>query len=66
MGRVWYHTKFRPGTEDFLHIISKFYELHIVTFGKSITSSYPRIEDRFVGENFPKISFKIVCLYVIL
>ncbi|XP_067944123.1 RNA polymerase II subunit A C-terminal domain phosphatase-like [Watersipora subatra] len=33
MGRVWYHTMFRPGTERFLLAISKLYELHIVTFG---------------------------------
>ena len=30
---MWYHTKFRPGTEKFLKSISKLYELHICTFG---------------------------------
>ncbi|ELT96883.1 hypothetical protein CAPTEDRAFT_23527, partial [Capitella teleta] len=30
---LWYHTKFRPGTEKFLERISKLYELHICTFG---------------------------------
>ena len=29
----WYHTKIRPRTEKFLERISKFYELHIITFG---------------------------------
>ncbi|GFS82711.1 RNA polymerase II subunit A C-terminal domain phosphatase [Nephila pilipes] len=29
----WYHTKLRPGTETFLENISKYYELHICTFG---------------------------------
>ena len=29
----WYHTKIRPRTEKFLEKISKFYELHIITFG---------------------------------
>lgn len=29
----WYHTKFRPYMVDFLKEISKFYELHICTFG---------------------------------
>ncbi|ESN98945.1 hypothetical protein HELRODRAFT_162417 [Helobdella robusta] len=29
----WYHTKFRPYTKKFLDKISKYYELHICTFG---------------------------------
>ena len=29
----WYHTRIRPGTQDFLENISKLYELHICTFG---------------------------------
>ncbi|XP_015904549.1 RNA polymerase II subunit A C-terminal domain phosphatase [Parasteatoda tepidariorum] len=29
----WYHTKLRPGTQSFLEKISRFYELHICTFG---------------------------------
>lgn len=29
----WYHTKFRPFMVEFLEEISKFYELHICTFG---------------------------------
>jgi len=29
----WYHTKLRPHTMQFLQSISKFYELHICTFG---------------------------------
>ncbi|GFY40470.1 RNA polymerase II subunit A C-terminal domain phosphatase [Trichonephila inaurata madagascariensis] len=29
----WYHTKLRPGTVTFLENISKYYELHICTFG---------------------------------
>ncbi|XP_043208610.1 RNA polymerase II subunit A C-terminal domain phosphatase-like isoform X2 [Amphibalanus amphitrite] len=29
----WYHTRFRPGTQEFLKNISKYYELHICTFG---------------------------------
>lgn len=29
----WYHTRIRPGTEKFLEAVSKFYELHICTFG---------------------------------
>lgn len=29
----WYHTRFRPGTKGFLEKISKYYELHICTFG---------------------------------
>lgn len=32
-GWIWYHTKFRPGTKEFLESISKYYELHICTFG---------------------------------
>ena len=34
---TWYHTKMRPGTEDFLENISHLFELYIVTFG---TRSY--------------------------
>ena len=34
---TWYHTKMRPGTEDFLKNVSFLFELHIVTFG---TRSY--------------------------
>ncbi|XP_028966481.1 RNA polymerase II subunit A C-terminal domain phosphatase [Galendromus occidentalis] len=30
---AWYHTRIRPGTEDFLRKISQLFELHIVTFG---------------------------------
>lgn len=29
----WYHTRFRPGTDQFLSNMSKFFELHICTFG---------------------------------
>ncbi|CAD7077403.1 unnamed protein product [Hermetia illucens] len=29
----WYHTKLRPGTDEFLTKISSLYELHICTFG---------------------------------
>ncbi|XP_066995998.1 RNA polymerase II subunit A C-terminal domain phosphatase-like [Anabrus simplex] len=29
----WYHTRIRPGTQRFLSEMSKFYELHICTFG---------------------------------
>ncbi|XP_067632827.1 RNA polymerase II subunit A C-terminal domain phosphatase isoform X2 [Eurosta solidaginis] len=29
----WYHTRLRPGTSLFLEHMSKFYELHICTFG---------------------------------
>jgi len=29
----WYHTRIRPGTQEFLENISKLYELHICTFG---------------------------------
>ncbi|XP_075165552.1 RNA polymerase II subunit A C-terminal domain phosphatase Fcp1 [Haematobia irritans] len=29
----WYHTRLRPGTPGFLERMSKFYELHICTFG---------------------------------
>lgn len=29
----WYHTRLRPGTQQFLSKISKLYELHICTFG---------------------------------
>ncbi|XP_075677102.1 RNA polymerase II subunit A C-terminal domain phosphatase Fcp1 [Dermatophagoides pteronyssinus] len=29
----WYHTKFRPYMNEFLEEISKYYELHICTFG---------------------------------
>ncbi|XP_063995143.1 RNA polymerase II subunit A C-terminal domain phosphatase isoform X2 [Diachasmimorpha longicaudata] len=29
----WYHTRLRPGTRHFLLEMSKFYELHICTFG---------------------------------
>jgi len=38
MSGVWYHTKYRPGTEKFLQTVSKYYELHIVTFGEFITT----------------------------
>ncbi|KAH3778392.1 hypothetical protein DPMN_179849 [Dreissena polymorpha] len=30
---LWYHTRLRPGTKEFLERISKLYELHICTFG---------------------------------
>ncbi|XP_046359942.1 RNA polymerase II subunit A C-terminal domain phosphatase-like [Haliotis rufescens] len=30
---LWYHTRFRPHTREFLEKISKMYELHICTFG---------------------------------
>lgn len=33
---LWYHTRLRPQTEHFLESISKFYELHICTFGSRI------------------------------
>ncbi|XP_063238173.1 RNA polymerase II subunit A C-terminal domain phosphatase isoform X2 [Bacillus rossius redtenbacheri] len=29
----WYHTRLRPGTHKFLREVSKYYELHICTFG---------------------------------
>ncbi|XP_073845794.1 RNA polymerase II subunit A C-terminal domain phosphatase Fcp1 [Musca autumnalis] len=29
----WYHTRLRPGTPEFLERMSKYYELHICTFG---------------------------------
>ncbi|XP_054277966.1 RNA polymerase II subunit A C-terminal domain phosphatase-like [Macrosteles quadrilineatus] len=29
----WYHTRFRPGTHQFLAKVSQLYELHICTFG---------------------------------
>lgn len=29
----WYHTRIRPGTQKFLSEITKYYELHICTFG---------------------------------
>ncbi|XP_075215635.1 RNA polymerase II subunit A C-terminal domain phosphatase Fcp1 [Lycorma delicatula] len=29
----WYHTRLRPGTHQFLTVMSKYYELHICTFG---------------------------------
>ncbi|ODM90724.1 RNA polymerase II subunit A C-terminal domain phosphatase [Orchesella cincta] len=32
-GTVWYHTRIRPYTQQFLENISKLYELHICTFG---------------------------------
>jgi len=38
-GGVWYHTKFRPGTKKFLMEISKYYELHIVTYGEALSVS---------------------------
>jgi len=40
MSGVWYHTKYRPGTEKFLQTVSKYYELHIVTFGEFIATSF--------------------------
>uniref|UniRef100_A0A2C9K6W6 RNA polymerase II subunit A C-terminal domain phosphatase n=1 Tax=Biomphalaria glabrata TaxID=6526 RepID=A0A2C9K6W6_BIOGL len=30
---MWYHTRFRPFTQQFLESVSKMYELHICTFG---------------------------------
>ncbi|PAA65043.1 hypothetical protein BOX15_Mlig004593g1, partial [Macrostomum lignano] len=30
---VWYHTRVRPGVEEFLARISSLYELHIISFG---------------------------------
>lgn len=32
-GSPWYHTRIRPGTSKFIENISKYYELHICTFG---------------------------------
>lgn len=32
-GNPWYHTRLRPGTEKFLEGMSKYFELHICTFG---------------------------------
>ncbi|CAL1528051.1 unnamed protein product [Lymnaea stagnalis] len=32
-GMMWYHTRFRPFTMQFLETVSKMYELHICTFG---------------------------------
>ncbi|CAC5403310.1 CTDP1 [Mytilus coruscus] len=32
-GKMWYHTRIRPGTQHFLETVSKMYELHICTFG---------------------------------
>ena len=31
---IWYHTKFRPGCEEFLKAMSEIFELHMVTFGE--------------------------------
>jgi RNA polymerase II subunit A-like phosphatase len=36
-GSMWYHTRLRPGTREFLERIGMLYELHICTFG---TRSY--------------------------
>ncbi|XP_069672382.1 RNA polymerase II subunit A C-terminal domain phosphatase isoform X1 [Periplaneta americana] len=32
-GSPWYHTRLRPGTQKFLNEMSRYYELHICTFG---------------------------------
>ncbi|XP_066903252.1 RNA polymerase II subunit A C-terminal domain phosphatase-like [Halyomorpha halys] len=32
-GNPWYHTRLRPGTQKFLEDMSKYFELHICTFG---------------------------------
>jgi TFIIF-interacting CTD phosphatase-like protein len=32
-GSPWYHTRLRPGTQKFLSEMSRYYELHICTFG---------------------------------
>jgi RNA polymerase II subunit A-like phosphatase len=32
-GSPWYHTRLRPGTQQFLSEMSKYFELHICTFG---------------------------------
>ncbi|XP_035708197.1 RNA polymerase II subunit A C-terminal domain phosphatase isoform X2 [Folsomia candida] len=39
-GSVWYHTRLRPRTIEFLESVSKLYELHICTFG---TRSYAHV-----------------------
>lgn len=41
----WYHTKFRPHTEEFLENMSKLFELHICTFG---VRSYAHTIARFL------------------
>ena len=41
----WYHTKFRPRTEEFLEKMSKLFELHICTFG---VRSYAHTIARFL------------------
>ncbi|GAB6030521.1 hypothetical protein CHUAL_007387 [Chamberlinius hualienensis] len=33
---MWYHTKIRPGTKEFLKEIGQMYELHICTFGSRL------------------------------
>lgn len=32
-GSAWYHTRLRPGTQKFLEDMTKYFELHICTFG---------------------------------
>ncbi|ESO87837.1 hypothetical protein LOTGIDRAFT_179207 [Lottia gigantea] len=54
---LWYHTKFRPGTKDFLKKISEMYELHICTFGVRM---YAHTIARFIDPDGKYFSHRIL------
>ncbi|KAK6185364.1 hypothetical protein SNE40_007614 [Patella caerulea] len=54
---LWYHTKFRPGTKEFLEKISKLFELHICTFGVRM---YAHTIARFIDPDGKYFSHRIV------
>ncbi|CAH1780493.1 unnamed protein product [Owenia fusiformis] len=56
-GKLWYHTKFRPHTEQFLEKISKMYELHICTFG---VRAYAHTIARFLDPDGKYFSHRIL------
>jgi RNA polymerase II subunit A-like phosphatase len=54
---AWYHTKFRPHTEQFLERISQLYELHICTFG---TRTYAHTIAKFLDPDGRYFSQRIL------
>ncbi|RZF41409.1 hypothetical protein LSTR_LSTR000123 [Laodelphax striatellus] len=53
----WYHTRFRPRTNQFLLAMSKFYELHICTFG---ARNYAHMIARFLDPDGKFFSHRIL------
>ncbi|PNF41409.1 hypothetical protein B7P43_G14422 [Cryptotermes secundus] len=56
-GSPWYHTRLRPGTQQFLSEMSKYYELHICTFG---ARNYAHMIAMFLDQDGKLFSHRIL------